>query len=460
MVPLLALTGCLLWLFYRDRNEDPSVSLAVWIVIAWAAIYGSRPVTEWFSVTNIESLRPGAIDEGNPIEALVSLSLIVLGIIVLLRRSIRWSVVIRNNTWLFVFYLFWLMSVFWSDYPLITFKRLFKDLGNVVMVLVVLTESDPYAAMKAVGRRVAYLLVPLSILLIRYYPEWGRAYVGYDQSEMMWVGVATHKNTLGVIAFVGALFLLSDLLDLWSRKRQVTDNSMLFSRVVVLLMCWYLLAIANSATSLVCAAVGSAMLIALGLPAVKQRPGRVEMFGLVVAVSFIALDSLFNVKELFVTALGRDMTLTTRTDIWPILMSYQENPLLGPGFNTFWSGQRLVQLHAEVATIIQAHNGYLETYLNGGLVGAGLLLVLLVTAYIRIRGKLVLGVPEASIRLVFFLMAVIYNNSEASFNKVGLMWLVTLFAIIEYGTQVRGRTNVGRDQLHQSARQHITPQHA
>lgn len=305
------------------------------------------------------------------------------------------------------------------------------------MILIVLSESDLHEAMKAVVRRVAYLLVPLSILFIRYYPAWGRSYVGYDQSETTWIGVATNKNTLGVLACIGALFLLWDLINIRSSQRPRSTKCIIFSRVLVLLMCWYILAIANSATSLVCAVVGSAMLIALNVPAVRQRPGRVEIFGLVIILMFATMDFLFDIKELFVTALGRDMTLTTRTVVWPILISYQDSPLLGPGFNTFWAGERLVRLHAEVGAIIQAHNGYLETYLNGGLVGTGLLGVLLVSAYIRIRRKLVFGVPEARIQLVMLLVALIYNNSEASFNKVGLMWLVTLFAIMEYGSRVR-----------------------
>ena len=116
----------LLWLYYRDANERASVSSGAWVVVAWAVIYGSRPVTEWFSSAGEGLSRQSSLDEGNPIEALVSLSLIVVGLIVLLRRRIRLSSVMRSNIWLVVFYLFWLISVTWSDYPVITLKRLFK----------------------------------------------------------------------------------------------------------------------------------------------------------------------------------------------------------------------------------------------------------------------------------------------------------------------------------------------
>ena len=433
---LFAFTGCLLWLFYRDGKERASVSPAAWIVVVWAVIYGSRPVMDWFSGEAVRGPIPtSSADEGNLTEALISLALIIAGVVVLLRRGVRLSVVIRDNVWLFVFYLFWLMSLFWSDYPFITFKRLFKDLGNVVMVLVVLTEMDSGEAIKAVCSRVAYLLIPLSVLLIRYYPDLGRFYSGYDLSTVMWVGVTTHKNTLGALALVGALFLLWDILDRQGKNWGATKKGTFIARILVLFMSWYLLVIANSMTSLLCALLGSALLIAFCTPSIRQRPGRLEACGIGAGVIFLALDSLFNVKEDLLLSVGRDETLTTRTDIWPILMSFQDNPLVGAGFNTFWAGQRLLLLFEKVGGIIQAHNGYLETYLNGGLVGVGLLLVLLLSAYMRIRKQLVIGTPEGSIRFVVLLLAIIYNNSEASFNKVGLLWLLTLFAIMQYRAQ-------------------------
>lgn len=444
LLALFAFSLCLLFLYYRDAKERSSVSSGAWVVVAWAVIYGSRPVTDWFGRADQGPILPSSSDEGNPNEAFVSLSLIVAGLIALLRRRILLSRVIRDNIWLVVFYLFWLLSVTWSDYPVITLKRLFKDLGNVVMVLVVLTDKEPIVAIKAVISRVAYLCIPLSVLFIRYYPDWGRAYVGYDRSELMWVGVATHKNTLGVLAFVGALFLLWELLDFKGKARKVTDKPMFVSRIVVLLMCWYLLVIANSATSLVCAVLGSVMLIILGLPSVIRRPGRVEALGLGSVVLFVLLDSMLNIKEIFVEdLLGRDMTLTTRTDVWPLLLAHQENPLVGAGFNSFWAGERLVQLFRSFGGIMQAHNGYLETYLNGGLVGVGLLVILLYSAYRKIRKQLVLGAPEGSIRFVILLSAVIYNNSEASFNKVGVLWVVTLFAIMEYRAQLHPQITIG-----------------
>lgn len=432
----------LLWLFYRDEKERASVSSATWIVLIWAAIHSTRPVTSWFSGMEPEAFGWESRDEGNPIGALIDIILIVVGLVVLRSRSIRWPAVIRDNPWMTVFYLFWAMSIFWSDYPFITFKRVIRDLGNVVMVLMVLAELEPGEAVKAVCTRLAYASIPLSILLYRYFPEWGRVYAGYNSDTQMFVGVATHKNTLGVLAMVGALFLLWDLFDFRTKAKGVAGKISFVSSTLVLLMSWYLLLIIDSVTSLICTALGSALIIGFRGTSVGRYPRRMEIVGLGSMAIFWMLDSVFNVTEAFVQSLGRDMSLTTRTDIWAIVRDYQDNPLVGSGFNTFWAGQRLVSLAESTGGIIQAHNGYLETYLNGGIIGVCLLGALIITAYWRIRQQLMLNIPEGSIRLVILLVALVHNYSEASFNKTGLLWLLILFAIIQYREQLPLRQTV------------------
>ncbi len=432
LVVLPAVFAGIAWLLRRDAKERETVSAASWIVLVWAVIYASRPVTSWFAGAE-PGLTPASSDDGTPAEALIHLCLIVAGLAVLMRRDIRLSALVRDNRWLLVFYGFWLLSIAWSDYPYITFKRLFRDFGNLVMVLVILTGRDAGSAMRAIVVRCAYVCIPLSMVLIRYVPEWGRASFGFDQSEVMAIGMTPHKNTLGMLALVGALFLLWDLLELRRAGRGESALSSVLSRWAVLSMCWYLLITLDSATSLLCAIAGSALLLLVWRTSGRGRSlVRVEAFGLCAAIVLWGLDSAFAVRESLIQSLGRDLTLTTRTELWPLLNSYQEHPWLGAGFNTFWAGSRLVRLQEAVGAIIQAHNGYLETYLNGGWLGVGLLAAVLLSAYWRIRQDVVLGVSESRMRLVILFVAVVYNAAEASFNQSGFLWLVTVFALMAY----------------------------
>jgi len=218
-------------------------------------------------------------------------------------------------------------------------------------------------------------------------------------------------------------------------------------------MCWYLLLVANSATALFCAMLGSGLLLALRVPTLKRRAAHIEPYALVAAALLFVLDSTFNFVELVVRSLGRDMTFTTRTDIWPIVVQYANNPILGAGFNTFWAGSRLIELqkHELIGGIVQAHNGYLETYLNGGWVGIGLLGILIVATHERVRAELRSGGPDSAARLIFLVVAVVYNFSEASFNKLSLVWLLTVFAAMQYAVPT------GRSARQRSAANGWTP---
>jgi O-antigen ligase len=80
----------------------------------------------------------------------------------------------------------------------------------------------------------------------------------------------------------------------------------------------------------------------------------------------------------------------------------------------------------------QAHNGYLETYLNGGVFGLCLLVVLIVVASKNLRLEILQGLTGAQLRFALFLVALFHNWTEATFNKMGALWFVFLWAIMTY----------------------------
>jgi O-antigen ligase len=88
---------------------------------------------------------------------------------------------------------------------------------------------------------------------------------------------------------------------------------------------------------------------------------------IVAPVAAISLDSLLEL-------MGKDPTLTGRTNIWAYVMPYiYQRPLLGWGYVAFFS--TLNPAAWEVASALnwfapEAHNGLLDILLSGGLVGA------------------------------------------------------------------------------------------
>jgi len=430
-IALVCFLGLVGWLWMRDVKRRPTVSSASWVVMMWIVVCASRPVSEWFQ-SGYATTTVDAYLEGSPTDRASFLVLIAIGIIVLLRRKVAFGALVTSNRWLFVFYAYCLASVLWSDYPFVAFKRLFKDFGNVVMVMVLLTERDPVDAITGTFLRVSYLLIPLSVVFVRFYPELGRTYTGYSQNDLMYVGVTTHKNTLGALLVVAVVFVVADLL--WRRAAPAVKRARFewLDAAIVLLMTVWLLRIADCATAVFCSIVGVGVLLATRSPKVTQRLRFVEFYAIGGGILWFVLDSVFHVTELVVLSLGRDMTLTTRTGAWEVLLNADVSPLFGAGFKSFWAGDRMARIWTALGThIVQAHNGYIETYLEGGAVGLAFLMVMLLAGFRKIKTPLVQGDPFARVRLTFWLLALFYNFSEASFTQIGILWCLTLLVIAD-----------------------------
>src|SRR2546425_8560729 len=177
MPPALALLLCfilLLLLLRYDPAKDPAASPALWVPFIWMFILGYRSPAQWLGL--IPTSAATAFEEGSPLDRSVFLLLIVLALWILAARQLNWPEVFARNSALALFLLFALASVTWSDFPFISFKRWIRDLGTYVMAFVVLSDPRPLEAISTPIRWLSYLLLSLSVLLIKYYPELGVSY--------------------------------------------------------------------------------------------------------------------------------------------------------------------------------------------------------------------------------------------------------------------------------------------
>jgi len=132
-----------------------------------------------------------------------------------------------------------------------------------------------------------------------------------------------------------------------------------------------------------------------------------------------------------VESLGRDPTITGRTAIWQVVLSVSASPLVGAGFESFWMGGRLQKVWDMTAQGIQeAHNGYLEVYLNLGFIGLGILVAMILTGYKNAIAAVRRDPYTGSLRLAFLLVAVIYSFTEAGFREISLVWFFFLLAVM------------------------------
>ena len=377
MPPTLALfltIAFVVYLFRRDMRERPPVTGALWIPLVFMLIIGSRLASEWLGFGGATDLA-----EGSPLDSAVFLALEIAGIVVLVQRRVSFSTVTTLNVAMTVFLAFGLISIVWSDFPYVAFKRWFKVLMHPIMVLVLATEPDPREALIRLIKRAAYVLVPFSIMLIKYYPETGRGFSEWT-GDAFNVGVTSNKNALGYLCFLLTLFFAWQFLVTLRRPRGPERKRELLLCGAFLYMLGWLLVMANSATALMALVVGASIIIFLGTRLVDRN--HVAIYLAAALLFLTCLDTLFGVTDMLITALGREATLTGRMELWEDVLSFNINPVVGVGFESFWLGPRAEWLaNKHWWRPNQAHNGYLETYLNLGTLGVILLAAWIFAAF-------------------------------------------------------------------------------
>jgi exopolysaccharide production protein ExoQ len=428
-VATLLTLGLIAFLFRRDIRERPDVTGALWLPLIWIFISCSRQPSEWLNTFGFH-LGAVSLEEGSPFDACVYFALIAAGACVLAKRRVQLSEIIRDNQWLTIFFVYCFLAILWSDFPLVAFKRWIKIMGHPILTLVVLTEPDPEEALKTLLKRCAYIVVPISILFIKYYPELGRGF-SYWTGEAYNTGITLDKNALGADCLILGFFFAWYLLQIWStgRSRQ-RRNEMLLSGGFLAAI-WWLFSMAHSSTSLVSCVLGIAVLVFLGLRFVDRR--LIGTYLVCAAIVFVLAQSMFDVWGSFLQFLGKDPTLTDRTKVWHDALQIHINPLLGAGFESFWLGDRLkIMWEKWTFRPNQAHNGYLETYLNLGLIGLFLLIGLLIATFRKSRRELLTNFQFGRFRVGFLVAIIAYNWTEGAFKNISATWFVFYLIAMDY----------------------------
>lgn len=427
----------------------------IWVPYIWLFIVSTRSLSSWLSLAGQDGTLVDPDLSGSPVDSTLLTLLIVLGLFVLGSRAERTKRILARNKWLVVLFVYMTLSIVWSNFPAISLRRCIRSTGTLVMVLMVLTERDPLGAIRALLRRLYLVYVPLSIIAIKYFRNIGVAY-NWSGIEEMWIGLSVHKNNLGQVVMCSGLVSTWQVLQNWAKKKITLDL------LLLALTMWLLTGSKNShsSTSIVGFTVGAAVLF--GLQYVRRRVAQAKRIVLAATIAFALLAPFVYVAfeafdttpvDLVLKATNRDMTLTGRTGLWKdLLYNAAKNPALGVGFGAFWVGHIGYDMYpldnwSRVTPEWrpgEGHNGYLDVYVDLGIVGVVLMLVVIGFAFAGALDDLQNEFELGRLRLTLLLSIIMNNVTESSFLKgTHSLWFVFLLVAINVPAATRKMRSQG-----------------
>ncbi|NES83675.1 MAG: O-antigen ligase family protein [Moorea sp. SIO2B7] len=236
-------------------------------------------------------------------------------------------------------------------------------------------------------------------------------------------GIYTHKNIFGRIMIPGAiLFLLRAM----SAKK---DKLILWTAVIVSVI---MLVLCRSTTAL----INYLMMLSTFFIYRTFRWRYEVMVPSILGIATIGgsfLIWLAENAETLLKSVGKDATLSGRTDFWPFLweMIYKR-PQLGYGFGAFWNpnpyggGPNTYIVRAAGWEVPSAHNGFIELLLTLGIVGFSMYVIGFTINLIKaIRFTRNSYTIESLWPLLFLTYNILANISESGlFEQNSIFWVL------------------------------------
>lgn len=354
----------------------------------------------------------GGVDpgEGDPVQRFF-LAVAYLGVGLLVFHPRRALAVARRGwpVWMLVGWA--LFSTLWSVTPDITFRRGIAATLGALYGLLLAVRYRPEEVLRMLGWALAIVTLA-SLIAIVLIPDWA---VMSGLHEGAWRGVLFHKNAFGrimVLAWIvfqaqiglakngralwwRMLQMIAILLVIGSRSAGALVLLMFAVATIVLLRVW------RSLPQLLRPAVGS-LAFAFALPGALLLP---------------------ELLEAALGLLGKDLTLTGRIPLWLLLIPLAlERPLLGYGYGAFWLGESgpSATVWALTWDAPHAHNGFLDLWLEIGIVGAIFGALLLIIPLVRIALHVTSGLRLIKFIFLFFIFFLFANMAESVLLVSGL----------------------------------------
>ncbi len=343
----------------------------------------------------------------------------------------------QKDIWIWLFLGIVIASILWTFAPDLTPRRSVLLLGTSVFAV--------YMAMRFTLREQLQLLacalgivIVLSFIFAIGLPKYGLMTVQEGGIHAgSWRGIMTHKNILGRLMNLSSMVFLFVAIG-----NPIQNPKYRWLPWAGFILSIALIVLSTSTSSLVVCL--SLMTI---LPLYRSwRRNYNQLIPLIIAliltvgsISTLLLNNLPVVAD----ALGKDLTLTGRTDIWSAMFDLiWERPWLGYGFNAVWrdwDSEITAYLWRTLAwECPYGHNGFMDLLAELGFVGLSAFLLSFINTFLKgVMWLRITGCIEGIWPLMYLTFLVMYNISESTLVETNsIFWIVyvsTVFSLaIEY----------------------------
>lgn len=366
---------------------------------------------------------------GDPILRYILIATYATGILILILRikKASFKLIVNNKLiWLLVGLVF--VSALWSSLPWLTLRKAVSVLLPTVYAAL-LAIRYPIEKMTKMILIVIVVSLFLSFAFVYLIPEWGlQEYEG----SVVWRGVFDHKNRLGRVASLA--FLASIVFQFGATKKvRVLCALLMISSLITLLF-------SESATSILLSVIMAGFIIVMYFARRMRRDFVAVMIIIFLLLGIAALIASSNYEPILAW-LGKEGSIVDRYTLWTRAFHMGlSKPILGYGYSAFWLGFDGPSAYVWEGIHwrpLHGHNGYLDLWLDLGIIGLILLLILMTKLISKLISRLMTASTASDFtnylfHLTFCVYMLIYNITESVFlqgemtNAFYWLWIVYL----------------------------------
>jgi exopolysaccharide production protein ExoQ len=412
----------------KNHPDQPISQLVVtWLLMIPLFFFACRGIL-WFQASQGNSVAGtgfnsmAAAKGGGEATVLVTVFLCVL--LLLMTRVISVLEMCSSNRVFLALALYALASCAWSQFPSRSLQFGIYIVLNLLFVFYLHSRFHPRALMQLFAL-IGWIVVLSSIVFAVALPKYG---VDHRASTSgAWQGVFVYKNTCSIMV----TFLLAVVF--YMPVRSLRDKLL---RAAYFLLSVFLVIKTQARTGWIVLAVLLAYVVIMKLIGSLKANDRTAVVVMLATgfMVFVVGGGLYYSQILL--ALGKDSTLTGRTGIWKlVVVSAMKSPLLGYGYRAFWTGLQGESAYItlmEQWTVPGAHNGFLESWLDLGLIGLGMVLVTMVVAFRNGVTCLSHGAtPIVKWYISILVMTIVTNTAEMTLMFPNyLTWIMYVLACV------------------------------